>query len=361
MLGATLGKGPPRFKPEDAEIETMTRCAARMLVGLLMLLPAALAAESGRLIDGLPRLKDPTVLAFGGDGETSPAAHLLIAMERGGALRGYWLEGRNVTRHVAIELPDAPGLVRWGPSLLRHEGRLYLYSGRGIAHDWPTFRLAVALADEGTDLEWDEQGRLARVRFTHEQLLPLPINTEFGGWRDFGLIDPEVVALDGRLWLYAVAVTHGITGVRHHESHIFAQALRTPLEPEGPIETIYVGRAGPPDDGVAEAPTVRRFGDHVVMVISSRPSDNGQYLVLLRSARPFGAPWTDRRVLFAVDPALEPRRVADQPFERNGVGGQTMLHLEGRPHVLYQGLGDGPGHRTYDFRLALIDVGGALE
>ncbi|MBX3728939.1 MAG: family 43 glycosylhydrolase [Candidatus Sumerlaeia bacterium] len=339
----------------------MNLCAARLLVGLLVLLPAALAAQSNRLIDGLPRLKDPTVLAFGGDGETSPAAHLLVAMERGGALRGYWLEGRDVTRRVAIELPEAPGLVRWGPSLLRHEGRLYLYSGRGIAHNWPTFRLAVAVADENTDVEWDEHGRLARVRFSEEHMLPLPPGTAFGGWQDFGLIDPEVVALDGRLWLYAVAVTHGIAGVRHHESHIFARALRAPLEPEGPIETIYVGRAGPPDDGVAEAPTVRRAGDHVIMVISSRPSDNAQYLALLRSTQPFGAPWTDRRVLFAVDPALEPWCAADEVFERNGVGGQTMLFIAGRPHVLYQGLGDGPGQRTYDFRLALIDVGQALE
>lgn len=287
-----------------------------------------------------------------------PGERLMLVGDYGAnRIRAYGLDDVfAVERETTLTLPLlGPGEMRWAPAALVTSQTLYLYSARGRAASsgsaWGSFRIWVAEAELARDIERDAAGILRSIRFSRERPLDLYPEARYGDTDDFDLIDPEVIEADGRFYLYYVVVLAGRPDVRYHEHFIRSRPLRTPRIPEAPEtdQLIYSGlhdsRDGSEenvDDGVAEAPTLARIGDVYVMLFSSYPSDHGQRIVALRSRAAHGAPWTDRRVVYASDGAARPWRMAPSAWERRGVGGQALAPSPtggGGWMLVYQGLG----------------------
>lgn len=330
----------------------MMRCVFAVLVLLVAARGVAGPAEFGvHLIEDargrLAGLKDPAVIEvrspMGGGGKE----RILILGDYGReAFRAFRLVGHEAREEIALELPPlAKGETRWAPCALVRGDTIWLYyakgnfGARGI--DWPSFRIYTTSADLRTARLRPGSGVPWAIRFGEEQVLELLDEDQFAEGADYGIIDPEIFADDGQLYIYYVVMFDGIPKVRHRSSPIHSQRMRSPTEPYGPEDDVpaWEGRDRALDGGVSEAPAVMKWGDRYLMIYSSFPTDWDQRIVALTSDRPHGGKWENRRVVYASNVEAKPLRLATASWERHGVGGQCLFVAGEGPLVYYQGLG----------------------
>lgn len=338
-------------------------------IGCLLSLAACAAAAppAPRLVTGCvdpTGFKDPAavVLPPGWCDAASSTTLALFGDYGHRRIRGFELNVASATlvREVAIDLPALePDRVRWAPMAALDGETLWLASTRGRVDaggiDWPSFQVVLARCDRG-------DASPGRLMFRDERVVALPVPPELADMaarRGLAFIDPELVrGPAGDWWLYYVVVADGVAGVRPHQEWIRRCTFETgdDLSKSRNDTLIEAGNAGSLHDGVVEAPAVSpRLMRSSQVMISSGPSDGGQRIGLITEGRA-GVRW-----LVSTRPQDAAWRLADEEWERDGVGGQALVEIDGAAWLIYQGLGTlkgGTGRRA--FRPALLDVTQAL-
>ncbi|MEO8377409.1 MAG: family 43 glycosylhydrolase [Candidatus Sumerlaeota bacterium] len=327
---------------------------------------AAASGDSPRLLggsQGLPvGLKDPAVAEFAFPGiSDKPVPFLFLGAYWQNKIRAFPLRGSDfdLREEIAITMPPClPGLERWAPCLLVDGETLWMYYAMGKQGregiEWSTFRIYVAKATIPATATARE------LSFTDEKEVVLLDQNQYDGAKDYGIIDPEIFRDDdGSLYMYYNVVLDGIPTLRNRGSAILSQRMHDPMTAFGQKDQKLVVHDTAGDQGVVETPSILKSGDEYLLFYSSRASDFQQCIVMLRSEKPHGAPWTDRRVVLSTRPEDEPAQLATAPWERKGVGGQCVLERQHKPYLIYQGLGviavDNP--KAHDgFRAAIMKI-----
>lgn len=333
------------------------------------------APPAPRLVEGCvdpTGFKDPAALVLPPGWIDDATSSTLLLMGDYGARRTrgfvFDVDDARLEREVAIELPPAPeGHMRWAPMAAVEGESLWLAATRGRVDrrgiDWPTFRLVLARAHRA-DAAAD------RLVFRDERVVELPTPTGLepvaarGG---LAFIDPELWReADGAWRLYYVVVAHGMAGVRPHEEWLRRCRFETLTTPgESRADTLIAsGIAGSVHDGVVEAPSLSPLlNQQAQLVISSGPSDNGQRIGIVPDSGVLpGRPSEQPRWLLSTRPDDHPWRLADEPWERDGVGGQAVIESGGAVWLVYQGLGTRPGvDERRAFRPAVLDITTAVN
>lgn len=225
----------------------------------------------------------------------------------------------------------------WAPHLVAVGDRMLLLYCAGEMPPpepprWRTFRLRLASmplaafaqdALAGKPLDFQDHGEILT------DLAP------FGaGDRDFGVIDPHrFVNAAGRTYLTYTVVRGGIPGQRAHEEFVhYREVSQTdPARALGPDMPMYAGRWPSEDDGVAEAQEVVTLEGQPYLILSSRPGDIDQRLLIAPVPQALGA--LSKGTL---RPLMLPGK---ESWRAKAVGSSGTAVIEGRAFMVYQGLG----------------------
>lgn len=226
----------------------------------------------------------------------------------------------------------------WAPHLLVVGDRmLMLYCAGEMPPPepprWRTFRLrlaSMALSD------FERAVRAGQSPVFQDEGAILADLAPFGaGDADFGVIDPQLfVNALGRAYVTYTVVRGGIPGARAHEEFVRYRQV-SPSDPAkalGPDRPMYDGRWPSEDDGVAEAQEVVTLKGQAYAIISSRPGDIDQRLLIAPVPPDLGV---------IPKSALKPLMLPGQePWRAKAVGSSGTAVIGGRAYMLFQGLSE---------------------
>lgn len=290
-----------------------------------------------------PFVKDPSFVA---DGKPLGGVRYIAF----GDLRRFYLKGFELSGKLGQGLKFRPGEVPlriaglpanldspWAPQLIVNGDKIEMYYCAGEMPPpegprWPTFRLRKASMPLG---EFEKQAKLGQgVEFKDEgpilgDLAPFGPND-----KDFGMIDPHLyVNPQGRAYMTYTVVRGGIPGKRAHEEFVRYREVdpQAPTRALGPDKPLYDGKAGTPDDGVAEAQDVVTLNGRTYVFVSSRPGDADQKLLMAPVGPDLGTLRADQ-----LKPFLAP---GGEPWRAKALGSSSATVIHGTPYMVYQGLG----------------------
>jgi hypothetical protein len=229
----------------------------------------------------------------------------------------------------------APGLDGlWAPQVVvtGDTVRLFYAAGKmGSGIDWPSLRIheaTVSVADfkaaaeKGQTIPFKEQGTI----FDDQQ-------TFGGNDRDFAMIDPHFYrSPNGKAYMTYTVVKAGIPGKRNHEEFVRSREVdpNNPGQPVGPDKPLLDGWSKSRHDGVAEASDVVTYNGQPYLMVSSRPGDKDQRVLMA----PIGAdlsPVSDGAWREVLAPGAA-------PWQSNAVGSTGSAVLDGKWFAIYQGM-----------------------
>lgn len=231
-----------------------------------------------------------------------------------------------------LDSPWAPHLVVMGDRML-----LLYCAGEMPPPEpprWGTFRLRLASMSKA---DFIRQARAGEPLSFRDQGTLLTDLAPFGpADEDFGVIDPQLfVNPRGRAYMTYTVVRGGIPGKRAHEEFVRYRQVSAidPARALGPDRPMYDGRWPSEDDGVAEAQEVVTLSGRTFAIVSSRPGDIDQRLMVAPVPAELGriAPGT-------LQPLMLP---GAEPWRASAVGSSGTAVIEGTPFMLYQGLSAG--------------------